>query len=142
MATPEQTILVIDDSAPIRESLREILTDRGYLVRAAGDGRSALKQLRALPVKPDLILLDLMMPGMDGWEFREEQLRDPQLASIPVIIMTADPKLWSGSAAGVIVKPFSVDALLEAIRRLTDRNPLVHPARVFVRWGSLAPSLG
>ena len=118
MATPRKTIFVIDDSAPIRESLRDILTEWGFRVAAAGDGRSALKQLRALPQKPAVILLDLMMPGMNGWQFREEQLSDPQLATIPVIIMTAHPGSWTGSAADVLVKPFDPEVLLDVIRRV------------------------
>src|SRR5688572_16349424 len=82
-------VLVIDDHDAYRETLAEALGDCGYEVAAASSGRDALNTLRdATASRPDLILLDLRMPEMNGWRFREEQLSDPGLASIPAIVVS------------------------------------------------------
>jgi len=117
--TPRELFLVEDDRA-IRDTLRELLEEEGYRVQWAGNGRDALAQLRAgLP--PRLILLDLMMPIMNGWEFREAQRRDPALARIPVIVLSADDpleeKVSGMEVAGWLSKPFQLSALLDAIHR-------------------------
>jgi CheY-like chemotaxis protein len=80
-------ILIVEDDESIRESLAEMLTQDGYHVVTAGDGRAALEQLR-WGLRPCLILLDLRMAVMTGWEFRVEQKRDPAIADIPVVAMT------------------------------------------------------
>ena len=117
--TPRELLLVEDDRA-IRDTLRELLEDEGYRVQWAGNGRDALAQLRAgLP--PRLILLDLMMPVMNGWEFREAQRSDPALARIPVIVLSADDplaeKVSGMDVAGWLSKPFQLSVLLDAILR-------------------------
>jgi len=75
-------VLVVEDDRDVRESLVAVLEDAGYRVMSAADGRAALDLLRAGP-RPAVILLDLMMPVMDGFEFRAEQVRDPSLADVP-----------------------------------------------------------
>src|SRR5690349_16993945 len=85
-------VLVVDDDADIRETVSLILEDEGYEVQSAQDGAAALGVLRAGPL-PDVILLDLMMPVMNGWQFREQQTRDPRLAAIPVVVLSADSSL-------------------------------------------------
>ena len=81
-------ILVVDDDADLRQTLQLLLDDSGYRVTAAASGQAALDQLLA-GARPDLILLDLMMPEMNGWQFLERARADASLAAIPVVIMTA-----------------------------------------------------
>src|SRR5580765_7790969 len=88
------SILLVEDDFDMRDALIPILEYAGHHVVGAANGREALEQLRAGP-KPSLILLDLMMPVMNGTEFRAEQLRDPALASIPVVVVSADPAVRS-----------------------------------------------
>src|SRR5207247_5367808 len=96
--------------------------DAGYDVVCAGEGREALARVRASP-PPSLILLDLMLPVMDGFEFRVQQMQDPDIASIPVIVFSCGGDLQEKVAplrvAACLRKPVDVDALLELIRVLT-----------------------
>jgi len=85
-------------------------------VACATNGQEALEMLRA-GERPSLILLDVMMPVLDGRQFREEQKRDPDLASIPVIVVSAVEGAGSLDAAGHVQKPFAVEKLLETLRR-------------------------
>src|SRR3569832_407091 len=85
---PGRSILIVDDDVDIRVTISLILEDEGYAVASAANGEEALRYLRSHP-SPSLILLDLMMPGMDGVEFRAEQQRDAQLSGIPVVVVTA-----------------------------------------------------
>ena len=82
-------VLVVDDDVPSVDALRFLLESAGHRVDCAGNGREALARLREANGYC-VILLDIMMPVMNGYEFREEQLKDPKLASIPVIVVTAD----------------------------------------------------
>ena len=109
------SVLVVDDESDIREAVSEVLVDEGYVVHGAGDGVEALRKARAH--HPDLVLLDLMMPGMNGWEFRAAQRNDPELSDIPVIVLSALGRVAGMDAAGFIQKPFDLDDLLSAIRR-------------------------
>lgn len=111
-------VLVVDDDFEIREIVKDILADEGYLVATAQDGATALTFLGEKT--PGAILLDLMMPGMDGFEFRRRQLTEEELADIPTIVMTA-----SGRAGEVprgrgplfsIEKPFRAALLVETVR--------------------------
>ena len=108
------SVLVVDDEREIREAVAEVLADEGYEVLDAGDGAEALSKLRAF--HPSVVLLDLMMPGMNGWEFREAQQHDPDLSGIPVIVLSALGKAAGIDAAGYIRKPFELDELLTAVR--------------------------
>jgi len=115
-----RTIMVVEDDDDVREALMPVLEYEAYDVVGAANGREAIDRLRdAEP--PSLILLDLMMPVMDGSQFRTEQLRDPLLASIPVIILSADgtvrEKARALRAAAYMQKPVEVDGLLDLIRR-------------------------
>ena len=113
--TPRQParILVIEDDADTRAALVECLREEGYEVSCASDGAEALGVLKHGD-RPDLILLDLMLPGMDGWDFRAVQKKDPALSAIPVIGVSAVGKL---ADAETIRKPVRVEALLEAVRK-------------------------
>jgi CheY-like chemotaxis protein len=118
--TAPRRVLVVEDDALIRESLIEALEEHGYQVTGAANGRDALDVL-ATPPRPDVILLDLMMPVMDGRSFRNQQLRDPALAAIPVVVLSAaSDVLRAGAemrAAGVLRKPVTLRALLDELAR-------------------------
>jgi len=112
-------ILIVEDDFDIREALTQILEEEGYAVRGAANGREAL-DVASEGAPPKLILLDLMMPVMNGWQFRAEQLKDPRLASVPVLVISADPQVQPKAAslgvAGLLKKPISLDDLLEAVK--------------------------
>jgi len=112
---PLRRVLIIEDHHDLREALVEILVLEGYEVSAAADGEQALGEARLR--RPDLILLDLMMPVMNGWQFRAEQAKDPDLAPIPVVVMSAfDTE--EIEAAALLPKPFQMDDMLDTVRRL------------------------
>jgi len=114
------TVLLIEDDYDVRETIAEVLGDEGYQVATAADGERALEQLRA-GLRPMVILLDLMMPGMNGYQFRAEQLADPALAAIPVVILTADrqidDKARELAAAAFLRKPTQLSDLLSTLRQ-------------------------
>lgn len=119
-AMHDTQVLVVDDDFDIRDTLRELLEIEGLRVSIAANGREALQRLRD-GVRPAVILLDLMMPEMSGWEFRGEQLRDPRLADIPVVILSATPDVRKTAeelhAAGWVRKPFDLDELIELVQQ-------------------------
>lgn len=113
---PRGRVLVIEDERDIREALAEALEYEGYEVAVAANGREALRSLDRGPI-PDVILLDLVMPEMSGWEFRQVQVRDPALAGIPVVVVSAsDP--GSARPDRHLPKPFAIDALFDAVAEL------------------------
>ena len=115
------TILVVDDEPDIREMISEMLLLDGYRVRTAPNGKIALGQARLN--RPDLIVLDLMMPVMNGWQFLEAQQEDPCLAGIPVVVVTAALDARVEGAAMLLRKPFDLDTLLKAVARLCGGGP-------------------
>ena len=110
-------ILVVEDHDSARTALTKMLSSTGYDVAEAQNGSDALAQLATGP-RPDLILLDLMMPVMDGWEFRRRQQADPAIARVPVIVLSAlDPGRASNvNAAAFLKKPLDFDRLLQLVR--------------------------
>jgi CheY-like chemotaxis protein len=115
------TVLIVDDDPAILEGLGELIEFEGYDVATARDGLAALNQLRS-GLRPCVILLDLMMPGMNGWDFRAEQLKDDDLKDIPVVVMTAATVTEAALRAtfgdiAFLPKPLSHERLLSAIRR-------------------------
>jgi CheY-like chemotaxis protein len=116
-----KSILVVEDDPGIREAMMEFLESEGYEVRSTVNGREALDHLAATDRLPGVILLDLMMPVMDGFRFREEQGKDPRLAAVPVIVMTADSQLEAHKhtlrASAYIRKPVDIDTLSELLKR-------------------------
>jgi DNA-binding response OmpR family regulator len=114
-------ILIVDDDRSIREMLIESLADEGYAAQGAADGVEALRYLQSAARPPCAILLDLMMPRMDGWQFLRAQRELPAAAAIPVIILTARPDGREQAAelmvAAYLPKPVDFDALLGTVRR-------------------------
>ena len=115
------TILIVDDDRGVLNGLTELLEEEGYKVATAIDGLDALRQLRG-GLRPCVILLDLMMPVMDGWDFRHEQMKDQVLSDIPVVVITAagfseaSVKAQFGDIE-FVPKPPPGGSLLDAIRR-------------------------
>jgi CheY-like chemotaxis protein len=120
--SPRARILIVEDDAAIRQTVAELLEDEGYEVECAVNGADALARLEG-NVTPGLILLDLTMPVMDGWSFRATQRRDPRLARIPTVVVTAN---LVGDARGdaelapdaLLAKPFDLDRLIDTVHRL------------------------
>jgi DNA-binding response OmpR family regulator len=113
-------VLVVEDDPEIRESLLEALADHGFDPLGASNGRDALTKLVDMDPPPVVIVLDLMMPIMDGRGFREQQLRTPALAAIPVIVISAYRDVAYNvrdlKAASYLKKPLKVKQLIEQIR--------------------------
>jgi CheY-like chemotaxis protein len=114
-------VLIVEDDTDIRESLIEYLADHGYNVAGAAHGREALELLRTSATKPGLIVLDLMMPVMDGRAFREMQLQMPELADIPVLIISAYREVAEIAEqlrpVGYLKKPLKLSTLLRVVEK-------------------------
>ncbi len=124
------TVLVVDDDLAVLAGLTELLQNEGYNVVTAQDGRLALDHLRR-GLRPRVILLDLMMPGMDGWDFRHEQLKENDLKDIPIVVITAVGFSESSIKAQFgdiefVPKPPPPAALIDAIRRCCG-DPIREP---------------
>jgi two-component system chemotaxis response regulator CheY len=122
---PPFTILLVEDDFDIREALADALADQGYLVDLASDGEQALRLLRG-GARPGLILLDLMMPRMNGTEFRAAQRADPALADLPVVLLSADSRMEEKAAAlnvqAAVRKPINLPELYAAIERISKTS--------------------
>jgi CheY-like chemotaxis protein len=123
--SPAKTVLLIEDDEVTRAALTSLLEEQGYRVMGAGDGQQALHLLREL-AHPDLIILDLMMPVLSGWEFREHQRRDPTLAGIPVIVLSAAVESAQKSTdlgnVAYLAKPIWPETLLPLVRQFTSTS--------------------
>ncbi len=113
-------ILVVDDDPAILDVVADILRESDYLVDTAMNGAEALRKLEN--ARPDAVLLDLMMPVMDGWTFVAECRRHSHSATIPIVVMSAARDVVAAArelgAQACIAKPFEIDALLDAVERL------------------------
>ncbi len=112
-------VLVVDDDVHIRYAVVDALEDEGYRALCASNGAEALQVLREMPNPPALILLDLMMPVMDGWQFRAQQQRDPLLSKIPVVVVSAigngTGEAFQVSASAYLKKPFLIQDLVATV---------------------------
>jgi CheY-like chemotaxis protein len=117
MNSAECPVLIVEDDEDLRDMMAQMLTIEGYRTATAANGREALDYLHHTE-KPHVILLDLMMPVMDGWEFRRQQKADPELAPVPVIVLSAlDPgRAATVDADAFLKKPLDFDRLLELVR--------------------------
>jgi DNA-binding response OmpR family regulator len=112
-------VLVVDDDVEIRAALSEVLRDEGYAVATAADGEQALVALRREPA--DLVLLDLMMPGVNGWQFLERKHKEAALEGVPVLIVSASNDQNAtllDKVVGRIPKPFNLEVLLARVREI------------------------
>jgi CheY-like chemotaxis protein len=118
---PASHVLVVDDDDDIREAVVEVLRLEGFIVSWAVNGANALEHLRALTDLPDVILLDLIMPVKDGFQFRQEQIGDERLKEIPVVMMTANlaPDKRAEGVNAFLKKPVNVVDMIEALRKAT-----------------------
>jgi CheY-like chemotaxis protein len=117
------SVLIVDDDVDIREIVAEVLGDVGYEVTQAANGREALAVVRDTSVRPSVILLDLMMPIMDGYGFLEQRSLDPALASIPIAIVSAGhgvDRARIGHGIPIITKPFETRQLVGVLHRLVS----------------------
>jgi two-component system, chemotaxis family, chemotaxis protein CheY len=112
---PDGPVMIVDDDQDIRDALSEFLEDEGFKVITADNGRDALDLLRG-GASPRVILLDLMMPVMDGWSFLKERRKDPSLEKIPVVIITAAGDVESVDV-DIVPKPIESKRVLELVRR-------------------------
>jgi CheY-like chemotaxis protein len=124
---PNRTILLVEDDRDICEVVEQVLADEGYETIALSNGAEGLAHLRSAAPRPFVVVLDLMLPVMDAWQFRAEQMRDPALADIPVVIFSANPKVRKHAdalgAAAVIRKPPDLDELLTILSRFRPGEP-------------------
>jgi two-component system chemotaxis response regulator CheY len=135
MATPPQSsariaraaepatvrVLVVEDDTDIRETVAELLVEEGYEVRTAVSGRDALELLEGADPLPDLVLLDLMMPIMDGWTFYDHLQKQPRWATLPIVVISADANVHEKAArlnpVACLRKPVGIDELLGVVGR-------------------------
>ena len=116
-----KTVLVVEDDADVREAIAEVLSDCEYKPLHASNGAEALQHLRTAEVRPCVILLDVMMPTMDGWQFRAAQKSDPSVSDIPVVVLSAHANGSEAAAkmdaAAYLAKPVSLERLVTVVER-------------------------
>jgi CheY-like chemotaxis protein len=127
--TRRRQILLVEDDPDSRACMRSLLEVEGYVVHTAADGAEALNRLRS-GLEPGLIVLDLMMPDMDGFQFRKAQLQDPKLSTIPVVIYSGHHDVKANAAllepTAYIQKPIDVDSFLDLVSaHCTTLQPVV-----------------
>ncbi len=113
-------ILVVDDDLDACEALSEFLKLNGYNVACAENGQIALAEIRTRPVPPALILLDMLMPVMDGQTFLTRARQDPRIKDVPIVVATADPSVEAPGASAVLGKPVRPERLLRIVRHLVQ----------------------
>jgi CheY-like chemotaxis protein len=110
-------VLVIENDRELRECIQHVLEDEGFATIAAEQGKSALEALRSERCLPDVIVLDLMMPILNGWDFLDSLHHDPKLVDIPVVVITGLPhRIDRERVSRALRKPVDLDELLDAVR--------------------------
>jgi len=112
-------VLIVEDDADLRDMMAQLLSLEGYDAATVANGSEALQYLHGDIEKPHVILLDLMMPVMDGWEFRQHMKADPEIAKLPVIVLSAldQSKARDVDATAFLKKPLDFDRLLALVRQ-------------------------
>jgi CheY-like chemotaxis protein len=123
----QKTVLVVEDDPDIRDIVQDLLESEGYDVIPASHGKQALEFLWGVKTtaKPDLVILDMMMPLVDGRQVLEAMQSDTDLASIPVLVISAVVREKPAGAAAFLRKPVSLEKLFETVRTFVNRSPLV-----------------
>jgi CheY-like chemotaxis protein len=145
------TVLLIDDEDDILDAVASALEDEGYVVESAHDGLEGLAKLRHIRM-PCIVLLDLMMPRMNGWEFLEAIEEDFDLATLPVIVFTAAPDETRSLHRPVLRKPIDLDVLVSTVRAIDDQERALRfamqeppsnliPRRLGLPTGKSAPTI-
>jgi CheY-like chemotaxis protein len=112
-----KNVLIVDDDQAIRQIMQDVLEVQGYEISTAADGREGIARLRDLSPQPCVVLLDMMMPGMNGWQFLDYQRNDPLFSRIPVIICSAYREIAkSVKASAILEKPIQLNALLDTVK--------------------------
>lgn len=124
----ELAVLIVEDDEDFRTLMREALEREGFAVREARDGQEALAMLGASRGERYLILLDLMMPGMDGWEFVVVARSDRRLQSNPIVVTTVVPEDAPWAVDGVLQKPFDLEMLVGTVEQYCSRTPVAAQA--------------
>lgn len=119
-------IAIVEDDSDVREALEEVLNEEGYETCGFSGGEEALRAMATMAPLPRLILLDLMMPKMNGWQFRDAQHNTPGVSTIPTVILSADANvsqnLQALGAAGYLRKPIHIQTLLELVERFCPKQ--------------------
>lgn len=118
----DRSVLIVEDDVSIRHVLREALKDEGYEVREASHGQAAIEMLSDW--RPDVMVLDLMMPAMDGWAFRKQQRALNRAMDVPIVLLSASRAIDDAEELGpaaIVEKPFDLDDLLSVITSLLGR---------------------
>ena len=118
---PSMFVLIVDDDPNLLDVTRFVIESEGIAVETARNGEEALALLRAHPL-PGLVLLDLMMPVMSGWEFLNEVAKDPLLKAIPVVVLTAVERTQAPGAVEILRKPMDLGALIGVVERYIRRD--------------------
>lgn len=116
----EKYILLVEDDLDISEAIQSILQEEGFNIKCTFNGKEALEYLKDAPAVPTLILLDIMMPYMNGYEFREAQLKDQKISEVPTIILSAAGKhedIDRLHFRECLKKPLDLETLLDVVRR-------------------------
>jgi two-component system chemotaxis response regulator CheY len=121
-------VLVVEDTEDLRELFIDVLAGAGYAAQGAENGREALDVLAAMPEKPCLVLLDMMMPVMDGAEFLDAVHANPQLSALPIVVVSAAATGLPAGVQKVMKKPVAVDALLNVVSEFCCREPALTTA--------------
>ncbi|NBD14021.1 MULTISPECIES: two-component system response regulator [Corallococcus] len=116
-------VLIVDDEFGIVEAVRDLLSDEGYPTATALNGREALERMAR--ERPSMVLLDYMMPMLNGPGVLDAMLKDPSLRDVPVVMMSASPpEFWQHlPCAGFLPKPFDIDQLLAVVHRIVGAGP-------------------
>jgi CheY-like chemotaxis protein len=118
-ATDTRLVLIVEDEDSIREVIRDVLEDRGFRVTAARNGAEALRMLDT--IRPDVLVLDLLMPVMHGWDFMESYVEKTDGRALPIVVVSVNPALPRSfnrfGVRQVVSKPFDVDVLIDAVEQ-------------------------
>jgi CheY-like chemotaxis protein len=117
----EESILLVEDNEDFRALVRTALEQEGFTVREAGDGQEALAKLQESGSSHCLMLTDLMMPGMTGWDLVSAIRGDPLLRSNPIVVATAVPEDAPSTVDAILQKPFDIDSLIRVVERYCSR---------------------